>query len=234
MPISSVGTAGTAGANTATIAPAWPAGTAAGDKAYLFWAMLNTTTPNTPTGFTQIAGNDTSSGSMRTRIYRKDLTGTESGTLTLSNTGAVANRQSAVLIVLRGAHSTTPEDVAPTWRAETVAGTTHASPAITTVTANSILLVAAMERSSTGTNNWTVPTGFTELGDTLALAGGSGGTITGVGADFTARAVGTYTPGVWTSANGFSSAGVGTYTLAIREAPTAAAAMVSHLGFIPL
>lgn len=231
MPVTHVGSS-TAGANTATIAPAWPAGTASGDVAYLFWVMVNTATPNVPTGFTQVAANDMN-GSGRTRIYRKVLSATESGSLTLSNTTSLANRQSAVLTVYRGVLNSTPEDSTPSFRSESVAGTTHANPSETTTVAGCVIVTSVFERSTTGTNAWTPPSGYVERGDTLALAVGSGGTITAVADDLASKAIGTYTPGVWTSGNGFSTINVSTYTMALREAP-AATGMVEHVGIIPI
>jgi len=209
----------TAGANAATIAPAWPAGTLPADVAYIFWATVNTATPNVPTGFTEIAANDQANGSLRTRIYRKVLTATESGSITLSNSTALANRQAACLCVWRGLNTTTPEDSSPSWRNETVSGTTHANPAETTTVADCVIITAIMERTSSITSNWTPPTGYVERADTQSLAFGSGGTIAAVADDLASKAIGTYTPGVWTSNSATATPNVGTYTLALRNAP---------------
>lgn len=223
MAITHVGTAGTAGANSATISPTWPAGTAADDVAYVFWTMQNTTTPspNPPTNFTQVATADSTGGSGRTYIFRRVLPSTQAGTLTL--TCAASQRHSACLAVYRGVDTTTPEDSSPAVDDDhTGETTTHNCPAETTVAANCVIVTSIHERASTIDTAWTEPTGYTERADTLTLATGTGGTITAVADLLTPQAAGAVvTPPVWTGNSGTGTPNIVTYTLALRPAATA-------------
>jgi hypothetical protein len=222
------------GGNVADIATApdpvtWPSGGSApqpNDIALIAWIMQNTVTPVT-TGWTVPTGgsNDLSSGAGRTRIMWKVCTGSESGTISLTNTGPTANRQSAGLVILRGYDTTNPIDQIQ-FRAETVAGTTHANPSVTLGVADAGVVTVVAERSTTGTSGWTPPSSpfNNERADSDGAATGSGGTIVAVADDglATSRSSGTVvTPGVWTSTNGFSTANVGTYTISLKPGVTA-------------
>lgn len=223
MTVTAVGTAGTAGANAASITPTWPTGVAANDVAYVFWTFQTTVTPTVPTGFTQIATTDNTAGSTRTYIYRKVCAGTETGTLTLTVSGA--NRQSGCLCVYRGVDPTTPEDVAVAVNAvHTGETTTHPNPAVTTAAANSVIACSVHERATSIDASWTAPSGYTKRADTLALATGTGGTITAVADLFTPQSAGaTVTPGVWTGSSATGTPNIITYTIALRDAAPAPA-----------
>jgi hypothetical protein len=206
------------GVNGTTISDlVWPGGLAAGDVAVLFWTMINTSTATNPDSFTLNQQFDGSSGAIRMRFQHKILTGSEADALTL--TGSVSNKQSAVLAVYRGAHPTSPVD---TWavRDETVAGATHACPQVTTGYAGCAILTAVGERSSSGTSDWTAPSGYTERADSQLLSGGLAGmTICALADDglATVRPAGTnVTPPAWTSGNAFSTANVLTWTVSVR------------------
>ncbi|WP_433225623.1 hypothetical protein [Actinomadura formosensis] len=197
----------------------WPAGVQAGDCALLFWTMVSTATPTDPGGFALKQSYDGDSGSIRSRFYRKVCAGTESGALTLSTPGT-ANRQSAVLLVLRAAHATEPVD---TWaiRDENANTASHACPGVVTGFAGCVGVTAVAERASTGTSGWT--TTWTERADSTTLAGGAGGTITAVADDGLAagRAQGsTITPPNWVSGNSFASDNVTVWTVSVRPAIT--------------
>src|ERR1044072_5048389 len=125
------------GGNVADITSApdpvtWPTGPnapQAGDIALVGWIMQNTVTPTT-TGWTVAGSNDLSSGAGRMRVLWRACTGTESGNVSLTNSGATVNRQCADLIVVRGYDTTNPIDQIQ-FRPETVSGTTHANPSVT-------------------------------------------------------------------------------------------------------
>lgn len=195
----------------------WPS-VLAGDLAVIWWVMQNTSTPANPTGFTLDTTFDTVS--LRARLEHKICTGSESGDIGL-DVGTI-NRQSACLVVYRGTHRTSPilsGDYAI--RSESTSGTTHANPAQILPVADCAVLTFVGERATNGTNNWTAPSGYTERADSLTLATGSGGTICAAADEglATDRQSGvSVTPGVWTSANSFSSSTVSTVTLVIRPA----------------
>jgi hypothetical protein len=204
-----------AGGNLATITPTWPS-VLAGDTALLAWALQSTTTPTDPGAFTLDQTDNSTSGAMTSRIYHRNCDGTESGSFNL--TVSVANRQSAALAAYRGCHSTSPIDAIAV-RNETVSGTTHACPSVTTGFADCAVITVISERSTTGTNDWTAPSGYTGRADTTTLATGSGGSITAIADDGLAagRPAGTVvTPPVWTSANAFATANVVTWTISLR------------------
>lgn len=209
--------------NTATDPVVWPT-VAAKDIAFVFWIMQNTVTPVT-TGWTVPANGsfDGSSGASRYRLMWKACDGTESGNLSLTNTGPTANRQSATLVVYRGLDNTNPIDVLASPRDETVSGTTHACPSVTTGVANAPVICAIGERATTGTNAWTPPSSpfNNERADSDGAATGSGGTIVAWADDGLAvtRSAGTsVTPGVWTSGNSFATANVVTWTMSLNPA----------------
>lgn len=161
----------------------WPSGVQANDAAFFFWVMVNTATPNTPTGFTVPSGGavDGDSGSIRLRFGFKVCAGSESGSLTFGNSNAVFNRQSACLIVYRGIDPSSPIN-AFSVRDEGVSTTSHVCPAVTPTVADAPVVVFAGERFSSGTTNWTIST-YTERGDSGAASAGSGGTSCAVADD---------------------------------------------------
>jgi len=198
----------------------WPV-VQAGDVAILWWTMSTSVvpTPAPPTGFTLIETYDANSGSQRNYLYYKVCSGSESGTLTL--TLDLSTRQSACLWVGRGFHATTPIDGFSKFD-ETAAGTTHDAPSYTLINADCGILTLVGERGSSGTNDYTPPSGFDQNHiDSLALAFGTGGTISAIASDDLnqPRAASTVVnPGNWVSANGFSTANAVVYTLALRPA----------------
>lgn len=203
------------GANATSFNLTWPS-VAAGDLAILFWLMQNTGTPVNPTGFTLDQTVDGDTGASRMRFQHKVCDGTETGNLTLD--AVVSNRHCAVLAVYHGTHATSPID---TWqlRDESVSGTTHASPQVTTGFPDCVIVTAVGERATTGTSNWTAPSGYNERADSTTASTGSGGTICATADDGLAsgRASGSnVTPPVWTSATGFATANVLTWTVSVR------------------
>src|SRR5215207_8035275 len=224
MAISFVGAVAN-GANTANLTLAWPT-TAADDFAIVFLNRSNSTTNNTPTGFTLEAGHpyDANSGSQRTYFYTKICTGSESGSVICSTSDAASTRQSAVLFVFRGLDTS----AAYIWTRfdETVSGLTHDAPAITLPVANCGILTMYGERGTDTTTAVPAPTGFTSnLRSSGAGATGAGGNITAAATDdlVTVRSASAVVdPGVWTSTDsvltpgsGFSTANCLVYTVAL-------------------
>lgn len=220
--------ASTAGGNLGTVNLTWPGGLTAGDFAVVTWTHINTATRTTPTGFTQVGILDDSS--CRSVVYTKSLAGSESGSLALTCPSG-ANRQSGTLVVYSGA--TGLDQIASS--AEAGTSTTHVCPNIVTAVASSFIVTMVSERSTTGTSDWTAPSGYTERADTLALATGSGGTITGA-ADNGLSTVGTgtsVTPPDWTSGSAFAGASVVTWTLSI-QVPVSDVRAVTAAGAVAL
>ncbi|WP_410669130.1 hypothetical protein [Amycolatopsis sp. cmx-4-68] len=94
-----VGTGAAAVGNNASVAPALPAGIAAGDLLLVFAAIRNSGAgvPSTPTGYTLLAG------SANARVFGKIATGSESAP-TVAFTGGVANATTlATMVAYRGA-----------------------------------------------------------------------------------------------------------------------------------
>jgi hypothetical protein len=215
--------------NTAADPVTWPT-VQTGDVAFILWIMQNTVTPTIPADWTVPATNgsfDGTTGASRYRLMWHLCDGTETGNISLTNStaGGTANRQSATLAVYRGLDNTNPIDVLAAPRQETVSGTTHACPSVTTGVANAPVITAIGERSTTGTNAWTPPSSpfNNERADSDGAATGSGGTIVAWaddGLSVTRSAGTTVTPGVWTSGNAFSSAGDVTWTMSLNPAVT--------------
>jgi hypothetical protein len=208
------------GASTLTTTVAWPT-VQAGDVALLWWTLQSGQTVTDPSGFLLDQSDNSTSGSANSRFYHRVCDGSETGNITLSISGT-ANKMTANLVVYRGVDQTAPLD---TWnvRNESVSGTTHANPSVTTGAVNCVIVTSICERSSTGTSGWTQPSGYNERADTATLASAGGMTITATADDGLAsgRASGTVvTPPVWTSGNAFSSAGVVTWTVSLKPVAT--------------
>lgn len=203
----------------------WPT-VQAGDLALLVWTGVSTTTWTDPSGWTLVAEHTGGSGSLRSRLYYRVCTGSESGSITLTH--ADINRQSAVLAVYRGAHPTSPIDA---WadRDEDAATDVHACPQVTTGHADCVIVTAVGERVTGGTTDYTPPTGYTERADTDALASGTGGTITALADDglATSRPSGTsVTPPPWVGT--VSTGNVVTWTISVRPAASSSGAEIGR------
>lgn len=194
----------------------WPS-VQTNDVALLWWTLQSGQTVTDPTGFTLDQSDNSTSGSATSRFYHRVCSGSESGNIALSISGT-ANKMTANLVIYRGVDPITPVD---TWavRNESVSGTTHANPSVTTGVANCVIVTSVAERSSSGSNSYTAPTAYTKRADTATLASSGGMSITATADDGLAsgRAAGTaVTPPVWTSGNGFSTANVMTWSVSLR------------------
>jgi hypothetical protein len=196
----------------------WPAGIQAGDLAILAWSFGDSTVTVTsdPTGFTLVS--QVNDGNLQSRILKRVCAGTESGALSgwlLS----LANRQSAVLYVVRGF-----SDIGGlTSRQETVTGTSHDCPAITTAsgaaTGDSLIVIGADRAGSTAASP---PAGFAERTGTEAVAAGTGGTVTTIADD--GLSTGATLPVDPAAFTGYASSGTAvTWTIALRPAATSLA-----------
>ena len=209
----------TAGGNVEPLSITWPAGLAKGYTALLVWTTVNTAVPTTPSGFVSpFVTSNGGGGSQLSFVYRKLLLGSESGALSLAS-GVAANRQSACLIVLDGLDPSNPinsfaVDITG------VAGTTHDAPPLVPTSPDCVFITIVCERASPAVNDtaWSIGAPWTELADTLALATGSGGTITAVAGDGFApeRDLSSVTPPLWTGDNVTGTANVTTYTFALN------------------
>lgn len=224
--------ASSAGENIKILPIAWPAGVAAGDVAILCWSSSAAQTTTVPSGFVR-AGSVTTSAGLRSEVYRRVCTGDEGGSLQLSSSGI--NRQSATLVVERGVSGAQPIDVFAS-RSEAAAGTSHASPPVTTVRADVIVYRFYSERSTNGTNNAVPGSGYAERADSGASGWGSGGTITAAAQEspLVSRPAGaTISPPAWTSGNGFATANVVTWTVALRPSSATGGAGLDQIDVEP-
>jgi hypothetical protein len=217
---------GSANATTATIA--WPAGLQAGDVAVLGWTHQSTHTATDPGGFISRGNAATGAGAGEVRLLTRDCDGSESGLITLgSQSAGVGDKITGCLAVYRSATYDTSNS-----RTETAAGTTHANASVTTGAADCVIVAIIGERSSTGTSAYTQPSGYTK--ESEGAQASTGMTITTLADDGLAagRSSGsTVTPGVWTSANSFSTQGVATWTVSLRPlAPSKNPQTISQYG----
>jgi hypothetical protein len=181
--------------------PTWPSGIQPGDYAVLMWIFQSTQTFTDPAGFNFLASQNSNTGSATTRLFSKVCTGSESGTFSLAN--GVANRQGACLAIYRGTHKSAPI-ISGDWTsvAETVGGTTHASPPETLNVADCAALTFIGERAtlSTGGSSTYSHASFTNRLTTNGLSTGTGGVILSMADDglTTDRKSGTtVSPGNW-------------------------------------
>lgn len=208
----------TAGGNTAGLSMVLPT-VINNDIALIVWTMSITVSPSAaPTGFSLYTNNDRTGGTNpRSYVYRRTLSAADSGTNVALNITALT-RQSATMVIYRGLDTSAPIN-AFSFRSETISGSTHACPAVTPTAADCSIATAISERISSGTTDYTPPSGYTDRADTLLLANGSGGTITAFADDglVTTRNSGTaYTPPVWTSANVIAGTAVTIYSFALK------------------
>lgn len=197
----------------------WPT-VDADDVAVLVWSWQNNSTATIPSGFTHEATNDVGDGggAMRTAVYWKVCTGSEDGTVLATVIGSLS-RQSACLVVYRGLDTTDPIAALAVDIDHLAETTTHTNPAVTPPVANCVIATSIHERATSIDADFTAPSGYTERADTLALATGSGGSITAVADDGLAsgRGTGAVTPPVWTGDNGTGTDNIVTYSLALRS-----------------
>ena len=211
MAITFVG-ASSATASTGTLNINWPGGIQSGDLAVLAWNGDDAATWTNPPPLA-LLGSEVSGGTQEGRVYYRVCTGSEVSPLAL--TQSTVNKQTALLVVYRGVHQSFPIDA---WdsRAETVTGTTHACPSVTTVNANTAALAFVQERAADSTVNYLPPSGYTERANPTPVGGG--GSTSAAAADdglAVARPAGTtFAPPPWT--NGISTDNVITWTITLR------------------
>lgn len=228
---------GTAGGNAATLNLAWSslsAIPASGDVALLIWSQSSGNTVTTdPTGWTPAAAAIVSAqGSLRTRVYSRVCTGSESGNISGVMNGT--NRQTFSVVVYRGVDNTSPVN-AITFRNEgSTAVTSHACPAVTPAAAGCFIVSMVGERLSTGSTGYST-SGYTKRVDSDSLALGSGGTITAIADDGLATSNSSGTPVTPPDLVGtVAASGVTTWSLAILAAsggtPSQTPPLISQYG----
>jgi len=222
---------GADGQNGTAVAPTYPAGIQAGDVAYLAWTYQSTATGVTnPSGYLQQGTANMASGSGTVRVLTRVLDGSETAGQAIT-CAASTNKMTAALEVLRGVDTANVINGSVQFRAETVAGTTHACPSATPTVSGCVALTGIAERSSTGTSSYTAPSGYTKRAEGVTTAAGM--TITAIADDglATPHASGTaVTPPVWTSGNTFSTANVETFTWLVPPAKVTGSAALSASG----
>lgn len=224
MAVTGVAT-GTAGGNLTTLTLAWSALTAtpaAGDLAYLVWTCGSAqTVTNDPSGWTLEGTRNSTNGSMRTRVYSRVCTGSESGSISV--TASATNRQTLSVRVVRGVDTSTPVHKIA-FLDETASIASHACPPVTPTIDGCVIITMMGERSSTGSTSLSTPGGstYTVRVHSGAAAAGSGGTFSGIADDLTtAHPAGVaVTPD--TLVGSAAVIGVTTWTLAIPAAAVAA------------
>lgn len=228
-----VGTS-SAGGNLATITLNWPTNILPGDYAILAWTYQTTftiTTGPVDAGYANQGSQSGGTGSHVSEWYDKlvDVSDTPGGSITLTLSGA--NRQSASLYVIRGAHPTTPLDTSQ-FRQETLTQVNHALPALTPNFDGCAFVVIYSERSSVGNDVVTAPADYTLRVSSGNRATGSGGTLTAISDDglqrFVRPASVSETPPDYI---GTSTPNVKLWTISVR--PPAAASSVTFDGSAP-
>lgn len=150
-----------------TSTPSFPAGISAGDLLVLFGVSGSTSaaTFTDPTGFTQQAEISNTGNTAAPNVYlaTKTATGSESGTLSCSHSSVVTTMG---IILIPGADSTTPLDIAVVTEDKTVASTTISFPSQTVATTGALGLYVVTGNSTTITATpASTQGGWTELYD---------------------------------------------------------------------
>lgn len=207
------------GANATSFNLTWPGGLQAGDVALVTHTLDSGRTPTTPSGFTEIFNDAGGAGSTEVQLSYKILAGTETGNLAIAISGG-NEKHSAAMSIYRGCHATSPIDVFASFD-ETVSGTTHTCPSVTTGFSNCVIIVGIGERANTVTTSWTAPPTYT-LQATGNATGGAGANTSAAIADdglASGRSSGTLvSPGDWTSASSVSTKNDITWTVSLRPA----------------
>ncbi len=189
------------------------AATQAGDLAILFWVFLNTETPTDPTSETWSLVTGPVSQDCEARLLYRICDGTESGDITGWSTTGAGNRQLGILFVVRGY-----SDISGFLTfLETVNGTTHDCPTLTTGNGfGALTLVFAADRAGSAATI-TPPSGWATRTASVFAATGTGGTVGGIADDsLTDASTMPVNPGTW---DGFvSSDDALTITLSLRPA----------------
>ena len=201
-------------ASTTALNIGWPTGIQSGDLAILAWNGDDSATWTDPPQFT-LLGSDTSGGTQESRIYYRVCTGSESSPLVL--TQSAENKQTAIIVAYRGVSTTNPIDA---WasREETVSGTTHANPSVTTVAVDAPAVALVHERASNSSTDYLPPSGYVERANPTPTTGG--GATSAAAADdglSVSRPAGTtFAPPAWS--NGIDTDNVITWTITLTPA----------------
>lgn len=140
----------------------------AGDLLVLWGSISANNSPasaTTPSGWTMLFGNSTTSGTTQPSLYvfYKIASGSESGNESVTHVGSNSLWQ---IIGWSGLDGTTPIDVTGTSVDNSSNTNSTVTPSLTTTTAGVLLFQAAA--NSTGANTNTVNAGFTKLGERIS------------------------------------------------------------------
>lgn len=200
-----------ASGNTANnSAPSVPLVGAVGDYAVVQFSCNITVTLTDPAGWTVHVSTD--SGSCRTRVYGKFLTGTETTTNVLPTMGGTTSRWAAQMIAYSGVHAT-PINGTPGVATDNATNTVHSTGTTTAVPGCTILSLATDRSGTAVVTSWTAPAGYTGRSSVVQTVSAG---ATAAAADKSNVAIGTYGGDTWTS-DVAAAAFVGV-TLALRPA----------------
>lgn len=220
MAITLVGTAEVANTTQSAMSVALPAGTTTNDVVYAFQCCpANPGIGVTTSGYTTLFSH--TGASTRIGGFRKVMGGTPDTTIAFSASAAGGN--AAVIIVLRGVDTTTPEDATTVSQSTDTNSTNPDPPSITTVTTDAWVLACA--GSGVSDTSVTAPTGYSNQVDINAAPGF--GNVTAGLASKVVTSPGAENPGTWTN---WSSGNWRGASIAVR--PAAVSGGAKSYGFI--
>jgi len=150
-------------AATTSVTVAKPTGTVDGDVVYFVVSTLGNATVTPPTGLTFLRedANGTASSDSKIRTYRRVASGEPADyTFTFST----SDTHNVAIVAVQGADTTTPEDATTVGQAN-ASSTSCVAPAITTASADTLLLFCG---AASAARSWTPPAGMTEQVDVAA------------------------------------------------------------------
>lgn len=227
MTFSLVGTdvSSSAVGSTSTASVTWPT-VASGDLALLFWVLISTANPTDPADFTVQGSVNTPNGTGELRCVYKVCTGSESGTITVSDDAGTQDKVTASLAVYRGVSTTSPINAFQTLPGNTL-GTSLPCPAATSTAAGVMAVTVLGSRVTTGPTSLTSASPFTSrtFAPSPAFTGG-GSSAVGLADNLTPYgASGTViTPPNWTSNFSYTNNAWATMTVLLTPAPVATGA----------
>lgn len=227
MAIAFVGVAGSKAEATGTdVTVTVPVGVAAGDAMLARYSFSGTgQTPNTPAGWTVLAGPIDKGAVIREYLFGKISDGSEAGgSFTVSVPTSTSTKRYLQLLAYSGTADSPFAPIASF--VETSAGTSHAAPTVNVTLSDCWIVEFASDRGSPGSTAWTKPAALTAR-DTQV--GTSGGAITASAADSNGTVSPSGTAGGGTWAGTLSTANAVLWTVALipaslSSAPTGLAA----------
>lgn len=227
MAIAFVGVAGNKAEATGTdVTVTVPVGVTAGNALLARYSFSGTgQTPNTPAGWTILAGPIDKSTIIREYLLGKVADGSEAGnSFTVSVPTSTATKRYLQLLAYSGTSSSPFAPIASF--VETAAGTTHAAPTVNVTLSDCWIVEFASDRGSPGSTSWTKPAALTAR-DTQVGTGGGSMTVSAADSNATISPSGTAGGGTWTGTLSTANAVLWTVALipaSLASAPTGLAA----------